>query len=103
MGQALAGRGTMLGPLSTDWSGMGAGRSATVRWRRMPGASWAASVNAAWPVRTVGRGGMVSGFSAAPAKLAESANMQTYAEILRQAGSNERTEVRFTGPLSWVG
>src|SRR5579863_2378369 len=98
MGHALAGRGTTDGPLSTDWSGAGAGRSATVRWRRMPGASWAASVKAAWPLRTVGRGGMASGFSAAvAAKQAGSAKTKAHAEILAQAGSNERTKVRFTG------
>ena len=52
MGHALAGRGTMVGPLSTDSCCAGPGRSATVRWRRMPGASCAASVKAAWPVST---------------------------------------------------
>src|ERR1700739_1405192 len=52
MGQAFAGRGTMLGPLSTDWSSAGAGKSDTVTWRRTPGDSWAASVKADWPVRT---------------------------------------------------
>ena len=50
-GQALAGRATTLGPLSTDFLGRGAGRSAAVRWRRVPGDSWGASVNAALPVR----------------------------------------------------
>lgn len=36
----------------------------------------------------------------AVAKQTESARAQ--AEILKQAGSNERTKVRFTGPLLWI-
>src|SRR4051794_5606948 len=52
-GHALAGRATTEGPLSTDSWGEGPGKSALVRWRRVPGDSWAASVNADLPVRTV--------------------------------------------------
>src|ERR1019366_4218698 len=52
-GHAFAGRGTTVGPLSTDCSGAGPGRSAAVRRHRMPGDSQTASANAAWPVSTV--------------------------------------------------
>src|SRR5689334_21777543 len=52
MGHAFAGRGATSGPLSTDWSGIGPGRSATVKCRRVPGDSCSASVNAACPVST---------------------------------------------------
>src|SRR3569833_3024882 len=53
LGQASAGLGTMLGPLSTASFSFGAGRSLTVRWRRVPGDSCAASVKASCPVRTL--------------------------------------------------
>ena len=94
MGQLSFVRGTSVGPLSTDWSGAGAGRSATVRWRRMPGDSWAASVKAAWPVRTGDDFGAACDCSV---KLKMSARAQRKAEAFRKRSR----KLRFMGPLGW--
>src|ERR1051326_8860780 len=55
-GQALAGRGTRFGPLSTDSGSLGAGRSAAVILRTTPGCWRVKSVKAAFPVITRAEG-----------------------------------------------
>src|ERR1035437_4230528 len=100
MGQALPGRGTSVGPLSTDCSGAGAGKSAVVRWRRMPGDSWAASVKACWPVRTDCWG---AGFASDSA--ARTARLEVRTRAQKKAAAfitRDKLFKRIMGPLGGI-